>query len=323
MIKACFQVLLTVLAFLTGAYFRIRSQAPAQPCALLSSGHQAGTLASAARGGGSICCSVSDARYTVHRNDLASFEDINKRVFAYSPHPKSPSLSQMLVSMDRAWRVDGEDPLGSGCTSVYMQRSPTRADQETKCFAVVQTRAKYVSPFALANRNGSIAWPQILTHQYQDDWIRFEGLVDEATLIVPMLQHLDELVALLEVELGPAVSEAGVRRTAIIMVANEGVIDLVLNFVCSCRSASIDLSTFIVFVAQKEHLSLIRSFGVKAFYNEYLGKMPSSSRTYADHSFSRLMWFKASTVYLVVAAGWNVLFQGARQLLSIVTLHSY
>jgi hypothetical protein len=115
----------------------------------------------------------------------------------------------------------------------------------------------------------------------------------------PVFVHLEELITLLTLELGPSHDEQGNRETAVIMVTNEGVIDLVLNFICSCRSARIDLTTFIVLVAHEKYLPLIMSFGVKAFYHPFLGEMLPTSKTYADHSFSRLMWLKASSVYLV------------------------
>lgn len=192
-----------------------------------------------------------------------------------------------------------------------MQRSPTRTDQETKCVALVHVPKDHLSPYSIGHRNGSIAWPQQLTDQYQEDWITLEGYTDEKALVGPMINHREELIALLTEELGSPLDEQGRRKTAIIMVANEGVIDVLLNFICSCRASKIDLSNAIVFVAQKSYLKLVRSLGVKAFFHTYLGKMPTTSFTYADDSFSRMMWFKASTVYLVAAAGWNILFQDA------------
>jgi hypothetical protein len=91
----------------------------------------------------------------VHVNDHADDQDpvlsrgsndvnVNERVYAYSPHPMSPSQAQMVVSMNSAW--DKTDPIDSSCGSVYMQRSPTRVDQEQKCFAVVQISTPQWSP---------------------------------------------------------------------------------------------------------------------------------------------------------------------------------
>ena len=94
-------------------------------------------------------------------------------------------------------------------------------------------------------------------------------------------------------------------------MANEGVTDLLLNFICSCRNAKIQLKDIVVFVAQKAFVPMIKSFGVHAFYHKHLGEMPSASETYGDFTFQRMMWFKASTVYLVSRAGFDILFQDA------------
>ena len=92
-------------------------------------------------------------------------------------------------------------------------------------------------------------------------------------------------------------------------MANEGVTDLLLNFICSCRNAKIPLKNVIVFAAQKAFVPLIKSLGVHAFYNKFLGEMPPASETYGDYAFKRMMWYKASTVYLVSRAGFDILFQ--------------
>jgi hypothetical protein len=71
------------------------------------------------------------------------------------------------------------------------------------------------------------------------------------------------------------------------------VIDLILNFICSCRSSGIDLGNVVVFAAQQRHLALLKSLGVNSFFHRHLGEMPESSDTYGDFGFMRMMWFKA------------------------------
>ena len=97
------------------------------------------------------------------------------------------------------------------------------------------------------------------------------------------------------------------------MIANEGVLDLLLNFICSTRAAlpnQIDISTLVVFVGEASYAQVIESLGVKAFYSEALGYIPKeAAATYGDRVFGRMMWLKATSVYLVSAAGFDVIFQ--------------
>lgn len=103
-----------------------------------------------------------------------------------------------------------------------------------------------------------------------------------------------------------------IRRTAILMVANEGVMDLVLNFLCSCQQAKIDLRTVVVISGQQELIPLIQDMGAHALHDEAFGPIPKDAAgNYGDGVFGRLMWFKATSIYAAANAGFNVLFQDA------------
>ena len=103
----------------------------------------------------------------------------------------------------------------------------------------------------------------------------------------------------------------GKRRTLTIMAANEGVMDLLLNLLCSAKYAGdVDLSSFIVFVAQPEYVPVVESMGVKAFHHRGLGYIPKQAADfYADPTFARIMWLKMTAVYIVLSCGFNSLFQ--------------
>eukprot|EP01036_Dinobryon_divergens_P022081 gene22081-30316_t len=50
--------------------------------------------------------------------------------------------------------------------------------------------------------------------------------------------------------------------------------------------------------------------GANAIYSPALGSMPAdAAKFYMDDTFARLMWFKTTSVYLALVAGFNVLFQ--------------
>jgi hypothetical protein len=65
-----------------------------------------------------------------------------------------------------------------------------------------------------------------------------------------------------------------------------------------------------VFVGREEYIALVESMGIKAMYSAWLGAMPrNAANSYLDKTFSRMMWFKMVSVYIAIAAGYDVLFQ--------------
>lgn len=52
------------------------------------------------------------------------------------------------------------------------------------------------------------------------------------------------------------------------MVANEGVLDLLLNFLCSSEAAKIDFKQMIVFVGDHQDVALLESLGVSELFSE-------------------------------------------------------
>eukprot|EP00602_Paraphysomonas_sp_CaronLab_P011886 CAMPEP_0185040158 /NCGR_PEP_ID=MMETSP1103-20130426/37908_1 /TAXON_ID=36769 /ORGANISM="Paraphysomonas bandaiensis, Strain Caron Lab Isolate" /LENGTH=257 /DNA_ID=CAMNT_0027579347 /DNA_START=366 /DNA_END=1136 /DNA_ORIENTATION=- len=100
------------------------------------------------------------------------------------------------------------------------------------------------------------------------------------------------------------------RRSLTIMVANEGVLNLLLNFICSCAAEGIDLKSVVVFVGQREHVDLIESLGAVPMFLPDAARMPNKvAGSYGDKVFGRMMWLKVTAVYIALSAGFNVLFQ--------------
>ena len=72
----------------------------------------------------------------------------------------------------------------------------------------------------------------------------------------------------------------------------------------------LDVKTIVVFVGDERYVSLIEHLGANAIYSASLGSMPrQAAGFYMDNTFSRMMWFKTTSVYLALSAGFNVLFQ--------------
>ena len=170
---------------------------------------------------------------------------------------------------------------------------------------------KQVSPYYINHRMGTVA---NFLDQYQTDYSK--DYQDEYTLLRPLVKQMEQPIQQVRNLLGDPIisvdSITGVttRKTAVVMVANEGVIDLVMNLLCSCRSAGIDTSNYLIFVGSEEDVSIINNMGVHAVFNPILGSMPKNAAGYyGDRTFSRMMWLKVSSVYIASKAGYNVLFQ--------------
>ena len=139
-----------------------------------------------------------------------------------------------------------------------------------------------------------VGYTALKTDQYMEDFFTKHSFSEERALLAPVLrlytQLTEEFLALMG---SPQRGDA--RRTATIMVANEGVMDLLLNFVCSAEGAGIDLRDVMVFVGREESVTLVRAMGVQAMYSPALGSMPAQAAGgYLDSTFARMMWFKVT-----------------------------
>ena len=82
-----------------------------------------------------------------------------------------------------------------------------------------------VSITQLGHRKGETAR---MIDQYQNDYSRDYSRLEETVLLAPLLERLDDLVKEFRDKLGPQIGPDGRRRAAVVMVANEGVMDLLL-----------------------------------------------------------------------------------------------
>jgi hypothetical protein len=249
-----------------------------------------------------------------------------KQVFSQLHHPETPVKSELLLKQveasdsatfekylpslpqEKVIPLPGSAPF-AGCKSVYLTRSGSRDSMPNKCVAVVSVAAHTASLSFLSHRYGNQAK---MVDQYVTDWATDKEYTDESVLLPLLLSHVDLVVAEFLNLMGPPLDAAGKRRSVFVMVANEGVMDLLLNFVCSCRSAGISLDNLVVFVGQREYRPLVQAMGAVAFYSPYLGSIPrKAADSYGDMVFAKLMWLKATSVYVAAKAGFNVLFQDA------------
>jgi hypothetical protein len=228
--------------------------------------------------------------------------------FPFLHHPASPAKWNYFFTHNRDWETNTIK--GSPCQEVYLTRTGSRASQPNKCVAVGIIGAGGESPVQQSHRVGFTA---LNTDQYQKDFPQdyANPRNNENLLLLPFLQSLSHLTAEFRAKMGEPIDTAtGKRRTAIVMVANEGVMDLLLNFMCSAEMAQIDVASVVVFVGDAKYVALVENMGARAMYHPALGSMPAhAAQGYLDDTFSRMMWFKTTSVYLALSAGFEVMFQ--------------
>jgi hypothetical protein len=98
----------------------------------------------------------------------------------------------------------------------------------------------------------------------------------------------------------------------VVVVINDGEIDIFLNFVCSCHAHKLDyiLRKVFVFVGSAELVPIIESVGAIPIYHHSFFEVPrGASYTYLDGTFTDMMWYKSFSVWIMIRLGYNVLFQ--------------
>jgi hypothetical protein len=79
----------------------------------------------------------------------------------------------------------------------------------------------------------------------------------------------------------------------VVMVVNEGEIDLFYNFACSCRAHNISLESVLVFAGSNSVVKLIEGTGAQAAYhNSFAPVSRDASIGYLDRVFVDMMWYK-------------------------------
>lgn len=230
-------------------------------------------------------------------------------------HPSSDGGDHLVMTYNGEFKSDW-----STCKSVYMNRAATRTDQPSKCLAFVRTKPyddensinNFYNPQDITHRIGHIDWPQVLTDQYQEDWMKPYTYRKGLNATQYFLNNVDGIIKRFIDYVGSPYDINNHRKSIVIMVGNEGSMDLILNFVCSANASGADLSQFVVISGQEDLIPLIEGMGVKGFHDASLGNVPRAhSFTYADRAFALMMWMKVTSVYIALKAGYNVLFQDA------------
>jgi hypothetical protein len=235
-------------------------------------------------------------------------------VFGMFHHPGSPLTSEFVIHARGKKNTEGD--LYDGCEQVFLTRTGSLANMPNKCLSIGFS-ADY-DPIPHNHRRGKISG---MVDMMQQDYIKQYALKTEKSLLPMLLENLHKATEDFLKVVGDPVRPDGSRRSIMIMVLNEGVLDIFLNFVCSCRAAGINeiFDDLVVVLGQDYLVPIINGMGIKAFYSQYLGPIPQkAAEFYGDGTFGILMWFKVNSVYLAFKAGFNVLFQVNEALLTFV-----
>lgn len=250
------------------------------------------------------------------QNKELNWPSVLTNVFSMYYHPTSPVSSEILLQSTQLpskypsiSEKTPEEPYQTNCQKVYLTRTGSLANMPNKCLAVSFVNEHNADPVPHSLRLGKIAG---MVNMYQPDYTSKYARKSARILTQAFIEHLGELQQDLLKLLGSPIRSNGTKRSIMIIVLNEGVLDIFLNFICSCQASGVTTiyEDLVVFIGQPTLTKILTNMGFKVFYSPHLGQIPKDAAgAYGDGIFGSLMWFKASALYLATSIGFNVLFQ--------------
>jgi hypothetical protein len=221
-------------------------------------------------------------------------KNVNDRVFTSLYHSNSQAKAEFVITPLEEW----EDPKTKKikCTDLYRTNTGSRDNQPAKCVAIVTVPDGYNAPVPQLHRVGYTAKR---LDQFINDYTRHENRREGETMLPSFMRNIEELKqSFLEIVGSPNndnSTSASSRKTLVVMVANSGVFNLLLNFMCSCRTSGIDTKSVVVFVGEAHHVGIVKSMGATPVYLPAMGEMPTKvAGNYGDKVFGKMMWLKVS-----------------------------
>jgi len=147
---------------------------------------------------------------------------IHKDLFPHLHHPDTPAKQAFVMTQGQPW--PDRRPVETACKEVYLTRTGQRQSQPNKCVAVVKVPVGVASGVQSSHRYGYTA---LLTNQYRNDYPTTDTMQEETVLLPPLLKELPALQKVFKGKMGEPIGADGQRRAVVVMVANEGVMDLV------------------------------------------------------------------------------------------------
>ena len=216
---------------------------------------------------------------------------VNSRVFSSLYHTNSQVKAEIIVTDLDEWENKRTGDVK--CSQIYRTNTGSRTNQPAKCVAIVSVPVGYNSPMPLLHRMGATAGR---LDQFINDYTRRKNRQEGDEMLPPFLRNIEDLKSsFLSIVGSPhdRLNDFSERKTLVVMVANTGVFNLLLNFMCSCRTSGIDTKSIVVFVGEKHHVDIINSMGATPVYLPAIGEMPTKvAGNYGDKVFGKMMWLK-------------------------------
>ena len=239
-------------------------------------------------------------QFLFHKNTKKS---INKHVFNSIYHTRTQVKAEVIVTTLSSWINETTNSIK--CNRIYRTVSGSRSNQPPKCVALVSVPDGYQSPSFHLHRKGSMG---NLRDQFMNDYTRRKNRKEADTALPGFLSEIRALKdSFIDVVGSPFETTAKERnrRTLVVMVANSGVFNLLLNFMCSCHSSGIDTKPIVVFVGEASHVSVVKNMGATPVFLPGIGEMPKKvAGNYGDKVFGKMMWLKVRCFSVICSHGY-------------------
>lgn len=213
----------------------------------------------------------------LHQHYASSSDNGNCFAVALTDHAASPTRGTIILRFDPAVDSEGHPILLAPDPYAPKKVVDKKLEAEAKSLGNASHNLHHLRPAGHFRRVPKV-----------------KGFARVVEKLQPFLRHLDGSQGM-AAQLQQKLNSHNVTRgdDLVVMVVNEGEVDLYLNFACSCRLHNISLSNMLVFSGSPEVLGLIESTGAMGLYHEgYASVSKAASVDYLDRVFVDMMWYK-------------------------------
>ena len=237
-------------------------------------------------------------------SDAASLLDQQQNVDNTGNHKKTPH--KLIPYMDNVQEAT------ANCD--YLNVILTNVDKEARtCIALVgQYESSHIQRFM---RRSPISEGGEMDASLP---LKFGGRFQRATPIPDLTkqhwkllhEYFGEIDTILD-ELRPVAKQIARNNTLIVMMANHGQSELLLNFLCNAHYRNIDISGILVFATDVITRDLMRAMNVTVYYHDQLfSRFPSQAAAqFADKTYGAMLTAKSFCFQLASMLGYDILFQ--------------
>jgi Nucleotide-diphospho-sugar transferase len=133
----------------------------------------------------------------------------------------------------------------------------------------------------------------------------YDIAVQSWAIISKYRANLDDLLA----DLKPILERIAINNTVVVMVANFGHAELLMNFVCVARTRSLNISNVLVVTTDEAMLDIANDLGVATYFDRVSNSSGRAAEEYGDEEYTAMMIAKVLCVIGPSMLGYNVLFQ--------------